>query len=626
MKRLDAALGATRLTSSNLAPISTLCAFVFTACQSPQAVPEEPTMQPDAAIGLPLKDVSVSPATLAFDVTAQGRRKEPRTITVQNGSASMIGPFEVSFLDDNSMSFEVVETACNAELAAQDACSISIVFAPSIVGDHIALVHIEDKNRNFLDVPIKGSSNTRGMLVPSMQQWALPALRSGEPQYTRLRFDNIGDYRVQIVSIKLQVEGNLPMGQGFNLGNLECPPVLLPKVSCSVGLGYNRALPGSDKAKLLVQYSANDSTEQLEVPLLATVQQLPALRLEPSRFDFGLVPRGASPIADFRLSAEGGDPGVTFEKFVVSLTTNRKTAAFEIASNECEGKEIATGQSCLIKVRRIASNVAEAVPCVLKIDSLSTKKPIIVAPIQSVIDGAATEGLVGHWAFDQASGSNLVESTMSFPAAPVRLAPNLYQDNFDAATDPMPTWIAGHQGSALTFVRGRFVRVPYVSAMDPISVQNAATICTWILVPPLAHVTDAPIVGSSHIKSIHETFNLEFGNWGEITFRFNPLTYGGGFRVDAKDLAFNDGKWHQLCGSFDSQILRIFFDGKLAQESTGYAVGIPPVTPMEEILIGARSQNTNSIMNFFEGSIDDVALWSRALPPEQIKRLFDNGF
>jgi hypothetical protein len=238
MKRLDALLGAARLTSSSLAPVSTLCALFVTACQSSQAVPQEQLMQPDAATGLPLKDVSVSPATLAFDVTAQGRRKVPRTLTVKNDSASMVGPFEVSFLDDDSMSFELVETTCNAELAAQDSCSISIDFAPSIVGDHAALVHIEDKNRNFLDVPIKGRSNMPGMLVPSMPQWALPALRSGEPQYTRLRFDNIGDYRVQIVSIKLQVEGKVPMGQGFNLGNLECPPVLLPKVSCSVGLGY----------------------------------------------------------------------------------------------------------------------------------------------------------------------------------------------------------------------------------------------------------------------------------------------------------------------------------------------------------------------------------------------------
>jgi len=77
--------------------------------------------------------------------------------------------------------------------------------------------------------------------------------------------------------------------------------------------------------------------------------------------------------------------------------------------------------------------------------------------------------------------------------------------------------------------------------------------------------------------------------------------------------AYNDGTWHLLIGVYDSTALSIYIDGVLkvsgnASYTTGNDINIR---------IGADSE-----LSFFNGIIDDVRIWKRALSENEILALF----
>ncbi len=89
---------------------------------------------------------------------------------------------------------------------------------------------------------------------------------------------------------------------------------------------------------------------------------------------------------------------------------------------------------------------------------------------------------------------------------------------------------------------------------------------------------------------------------------------GGWFAIGSGKL--DQDKWYHLAGTFDGTTLKFFLDGKLVgQEKSKIGAGDA------DTFIGSHPIPTN----FFQGMIDDVAIYDHALSSDEIKKIAEMG-
>jgi sialidase-1 len=80
----------------------------------------------------------------------------------------------------------------------------------------------------------------------------------------------------------------------------------------------------------------------------------------------------------------------------------------------------------------------------------------------------------------------------------------------------------------------------------------------------------------------------------------------------------NDGKWHHFVATLDGVNHRLYLDG---------------VTQVAAVLVTNTALNTNlfiggptqSVLTFFDGAIDDVRIYNRALSEQEVTQLYSMG-
>jgi hypothetical protein len=81
-----------------------------------------------------------------------------------------------------------------------------------------------------------------------------------------------------------------------------------------------------------------------------------------------------------------------------------------------------------------------------------------------------------------------------------------------------------------------------------------------------------------------------------------------------------DGKWHHIAGVRDvaGGRMKLYVDGILEQDVALTATG--DISPANDVTIGAIQQaNTNAIISFFNGQVDELRYWSSALTTDQVR-------
>jgi hypothetical protein len=78
----------------------------------------------------------------------------------------------------------------------------------------------------------------------------------------------------------------------------------------------------------------------------------------------------------------------------------------------------------------------------------------------------------------------------------------------------------------------------------------------------------------------------------------------------------NDGDWHHVVGVRDSGTMKLYLDGSEIATGTDNTGNIDISDPL---IIGAGQAFGGSVGNFFNGQIDEVAIFDEALTPDQIK-------
>jgi hypothetical protein len=228
--------------------------------------------------------------------------------------------------------------------------------------------------------------------------------------------------------------------------------------------------------------------------------------------------------------------------------------------------------------------------------------PIDVAnlPARSLDDN-----LVAHWSFDEGSGDAAHDDS----------------GNLHDGTVAGATWVDGQFGKALHFVAGSSqVTVPSFPAGTP-----SYSVALWLRIAS---------GDTNNYVTLVSTEIVEQGGWEMNTIlddatdttpagppRYHFAYYEGPGQgayafVECDCIAFD--RWVHLAAVVDGQAqkLRLYVDGALRHE-VDTAMPIKAGTPM--LYMGTWADPT--MLRQLTGSLDDVAIWSRALVPEEIAAL-----
>jgi len=211
---------------------------------------------------------------------------------------------------------------------------------------------------------------------------------------------------------------------------------------------------------------------------------------------------------------------------------------------------------------------------------------------------AADPNLVGWWRLNEGSGTTAIDSS---------------GNNLNGELVDDPVWVAGVQGTALQLIGGNHVAVP---GYEGILGTHARTSAAWINV----NTTSASIItwgpSGEGTKWVMRTHN------GPASLR---LECGRGNTYGTTDLV--DGEWHHVAvvlvddGSPDVSELLLYVDGKLDPIDPTGTPRAMNTSSGGEFRIGYDLNNTGRT---FDGMIDDVRIYDRALSADDIQALMDN--
>jgi hypothetical protein len=223
-------------------------------------------------------------------------------------------------------------------------------------------------------------------------------------------------------------------------------------------------------------------------------------------------------------------------------------------------------------------------------------------PIQAVgLDpGALTTGVVAHWRFDDGSGTGVADSS----------------GNHDG-TISGSTWswtTKGHFGGALHLEQGDFVSVDNFP-----DATSSWTVAAWVQIP-------SQMVGGDVDATLISTEAVFKGGW-EMLVTKSKYQFGFWTGPTLYDYAYAEcsqcirpDQWQHLAAAVDGKAmtLTLYLDGNPQPRKS-----IPrPISPGVPTLYMGRWATT-SPARLLIGSLDDVAIWNRALSSAEIALLVE---
>jgi hypothetical protein len=203
--------------------------------------------------------------------------------------------------------------------------------------------------------------------------------------------------------------------------------------------------------------------------------------------------------------------------------------------------------------------------------------------------GDVTGGLVAHWTFDDgtahdSAGTNNGTIYGAVPAAS-KIGGSL---NFDGIND--------------------YVQVNDNTSLD---ITNAITISAWVK-RDLTGVRHNVVCKTTNTMP-YDGYHLIIGAADEVAFTLAINGHWNGVEGGAIDA----GNWHHLAGTYDGTQLTLYIDGS------------PVVSEIDPGTIGVNNQNLyigRAVPNygyFFDGNIDDVRIYNRALNGNEVQQLYN---
>jgi hypothetical protein len=165
-----------------------------------------------------------------------------------------------------------------------------------------------------------------------------------------------------------------------------------------------------------------------------------------------------------------------------------------------------------------------------------------------------------------------------------------------------------------------YVSVPYTATLAP---TIGLTLSAWVNVDWAGYTTDSRVIAKTESGGYQLALNNPAQGSDNIdVYVYRNGAYGG---VHATRSALSAG-WHLLTATFDGQLLKLYIDGVL--QDTNDAGAVYPITYAyaNHFVIGAEpNQATGIDGQYITGALDDLLVYSRALPANEVALLHRLG-
>lgn len=213
-----------------------------------------------------------------------------------------------------------------------------------------------------------------------------------------------------------------------------------------------------------------------------------------------------------------------------------------------------------------------------------------------------TTGLLGHWALDEGSGTTATDSSG-----------NSHTGTFV----DVPTWQAGRVGSGALQFDG--TNDALTLATPSTLNANTYTISFWINGSASFSGTVYRLTKSTSITAFNSKYQIDVTP-SSVMFRTGDGTASSDDDVYSTTLTAGSW-WHIVCSLDGSNVKSCYRNGTLISSTTN-DVNVTLNTPVAAYLASGRPDTQN---NNFEGIIDDILVYNRALSESDIQELFALG-
>ena len=205
------------------------------------------------------------------------------------------------------------------------------------------------------------------------------------------------------------------------------------------------------------------------------------------------------------------------------------------------------------------------------------------------VDWTPPGEVVAHWKLDDAAGTTVADATGTGHTGVLKWG---------------PTWTTGMRGGALT-LDGKDDYVDLGDPRDLPSGRAARSICAWAK-------TDTTAGGQRWI--------VAYGTAGQGQAMFlganGSSLVGGGYTDDLQWNGFwSPGVWQHVCLTYDGTTAKLYANGQQIASS--------PKTwdlVLNRVHIGRQ---VNDAAEFWDGAVDDIRIYRRALPQSDVKAIMD---
>ena len=236
---------------------------------------------------------------------------------------------------------------------------------------------------------------------------------------------------------------------------------------------------------------------------------------------------------------------------------------------------------------------------------------IAVTPLPSI---PITTDLIGYWPFDETSGTNAQDLSIN--------GNNGVLQNYPGGNSQ---WVAGKVGGALSFGGETSSNWVYVANYPKPSVQLTASAWVW--------ANSLPVWGSI-IKNFGNDLygQLHLGldnNDGRLSDYLAQQDVGGFVNAIEAAAVFPTNSWQHVAVVCDGAAIWLYRNGILV--ATGSYDGTLKTNGPASLGIGAKTDDTGLLpgikygAGFWDGKIDEVALWNRALSSGEINEIYKFG-
>jgi hypothetical protein len=278
-------------------------------------------------------------------------------------------------------------------------------------------------------------------------------------------------------------------------------------------------------------------------------------------------------------------------------------------------------QSAINAAQVVADNTAASQTDVN--NAISSLHQVLDAYRAKVIKPIAEADLIGHWAFDEGTGTKAADNTSHHFDGTFKTGPAGWGAG-------VPAWATDRYGNAkkaISFDKGANIEVPYNAMINPAKIS----ISLW--------VNPAEIRESNRFIGLQSWLGYKFQLQASNKPFFSISTKDNGIQEhDAGDPQLPLNAWHHLVITFGGGKMDFYIDGELAIEWDAPGEG-KTISPTYNLVFGQdfptdkyAATDTNfdndhiiplAWGGYYHGLLDEIRIYKTNLTGAQVKSLYD---